>query len=279
MLVSVADIGIFPLVTFACFASGILTAGTLRDTKSVRILELPSRSYLPTASTAFPKLPQHAVFVTKALDSGWKDGGVSGRNFSEGQAEYSYLRPLVIDLELPFKDQPMKSIIDKQRSTAEWQRSQTATATAKPAKSSRTNNKAGLEATLGYHPHAPQRSSYQVVEEHDDYSTDESHRAGASHPEKAQSTNPYRNSQDVTTAIKALDRFLNGVLNDDSYNSELHPPPNPVLALVLSRYGRYVPGSRHPRVYAHMAVNNIHNNKPFGSYKIECEELPTYRRR
>lgn len=132
---------------------------------------------------------------------------------------------------------------------------------------------------VGYHPHVPRRSAYQVVEELDEYLTDNSDHAGLPHRGKAQATNPHRDSQDITTAIKALDHFLSGVLNDDSYNSELHPPPNPVLALVLSRYGRYVPGARNPRVYAHMAANNIHNNKPFGSYKLECEELPTYARR
>ncbi|XP_076759796.1 uncharacterized protein LOC143428641 [Xylocopa sonorina] len=270
-------------VTFACFASGILTAGTPWDTKSARILEVPSRSYLPAANTALPKLPQRAVFVTKALDSGWKDVGVPAGNLTVGrrvEPEYSYLKPLLIDLELPVRDQPIKSINEKQRSTAERHEFR-ATSTASPVESFRTNGKSGLEAipTVEYHPHGPERSSYQVVEEEDDnYSTDDSHRSGARHRGKARATNPYRNSQDVTTAIKALDRFLSGALNDDGYNSELHPPPNPVLALLLSRYGRYVPGTRHPRVYAHMAVNNIHNNKPFGSYKLECEELPTYAR-
>lgn len=128
---------------------------------------------------------------------------------------------------------------------------------------------------VGYRAHVPRRSAYSVVEEVDEYLTDDSDGLGR----RGKATNPHRNSQDITAAIKALDRFLSGALNDDSYNSELHPPPNPVLALVLSRYGRYVPGSRNPRVYAHMAVNNIHNNKPFGSYKLECDESPVYVRR
>lgn len=86
-----------------------------------------------------------------------------------------------------------------------------------------------------------------------------------------------RGPQDITAAIKALDRFLSRTLNDDGYNSKLHPPPNPILALVLSRYGRYVPGTRNPRVYANMAVNNIHNHLPFGRYKYECDEEPIYK--
>lgn len=146
-------------------------------------------------------------------------------------------------------------------------------------KSSRSSNGTRLLAEVEYHPHVPRRSSYQVVEKLDEYLTDDSDHAGLPYRGKAQTTNPHRNSQDITTAIKTLDHFLSGVLNDDSYNSQLHPPPNPVLALVLSRYGRYVSGARNPRVYAHMAVNNIHNNKPFGSYKLEREELPTYARR
>lgn len=87
---------------------------------------------------------------------------------------------------------------------------------------------------------------------------------------------PYYDQRDLTTAIKLLDRFLSRTLNADSYNSELHPPPNPILGLILSRYGAYVPGIRKPRVYANMAVNNIHNNKPFGRYKLELDEEPIY---
>lgn len=90
------------------------------------------------------------------------------------------------------------------------------------------------------------------------------------------STYYHREPQDITAAIKTLDRFLSRTLNDDGYNSKLHPPPNPVLALILSRYGRYVPGTRNPRVYAYMAANNIHNNLPFGRYKYEYDEEPIY---
>lgn len=156
-----------------------------------------------------------------------------------------------------------------------WSESQTSGATAlRLGESWRSENETRLWHEVGYRAHVPRRSAgYSVVEEVGEYVADDSD--GLGHRGKA--TSPHRNSQDITAAIKALDRFLTGVLNDDSYNSVLHPPPNPVLALVLSRYGRYVPGSRNSRVYAHMAVNNIHNNKPFGSYKLECDELPVTR--
>ncbi|KAI4483986.1 hypothetical protein M0804_007442 [Polistes exclamans] len=84
----------------------------------------------------------------------------------------------------------------------------------------------------------------------------------------------HHHSEDITSIIKFLDRFLSRTLNGDSYNNELHPPTNPVLALLLSRYGKYVSGLRNPRLYSYMAVNNIHNNRPFGQYKQECEEEP-----
>lgn len=65
----------------------------------------------------FPKLSQHVVFAKQALDNGLEDVGAPGRGFTERQiqAGYSYLKPLLIDLKLPFKDQTMKSINDKQR--------------------------------------------------------------------------------------------------------------------------------------------------------------------
>lgn len=139
------------------------------------------------------------------------------------------------------------------------------------SRSSRADNR--------YNPQVPQRASYRVLEEHNEYPTDNPDHSRLPYTGKVLTTSPYRNSQDVTAAIKALDHFLSRVLNGDSYNNELHPPSNPILALILSRYGRYVLGARNPRVYAHMAVNNIHNHKPFGVYKLECEDLPTYNRR
>lgn len=129
-----------------------------------------------------------------------------------------------------------------------------------------------------YQRHVPRRFVYQDIEQLDDgYLEDEYLDEGKLlYRGKAESTYHRSGPQDITTAIKALDRFLSGALNSDGYNSVLHPPPNPILALVLSRYGRYVPGTRNRRIYAHMAVNNIHNNKPFGRYKYEYDEEPIY---
>ncbi|OAD59138.1 hypothetical protein WN48_09752 [Eufriesea mexicana] len=266
-------------VSLGCLASGILTTEVPRNIQPLTNLQPPFLSYLPTTNTGLPKLSRHAVFANQALDNGLEDG-VTGSGFAERQTQagYSYLKPLSIDLKLPLRDQTIKSIADnKQRSAKVFQSSGTTAISESETKSFGTSNRTQLLAQVEYHPHVPR--SYQVVEEPDEYLTDHSDHAGLAYRGKAQTTNPHRNSQDVTTAIKALDHFLSGVLNDDSYNSGLHPPSNPILALVLSRYGRYVPGSRNPRVYAHMAVNNIHNNKPFGSYKLERDNLPTYVRR
>lgn len=79
----------------------------------------------------------------------------------------------------------------------------------------------------------------------------------------------YKSSQELTNAVLTLDRFLKPFLNEESYNSAVHLPINPVLALILSRYGKYISGSLSPGLYSYMAVNNIHNNKPFGQYKYE----------
>lgn len=66
--------------------------------------------------------------------------------------------------------------------------------------------------------------------------------------------------------LKLLLNHLQGY--DRGFNTQQHPPPDPILALMLSHYGQYLPGLRTPRLYGYMAVNNIHNNKPFGSYKL-----------
>ncbi|XP_043252507.1 uncharacterized protein LOC122397420 [Colletes gigas] len=278
MLVSVDDITLFYLVTFFCLSSGILTTTISRDFQTSTSLQSPSVSYLPPSNTAFSKLSQHAVFVNQALGNGLKDDKSPGRGIPEIQTQqrFSFLKPLSIDLELPFQDET-KSITNKQKSSKETQGS-VETGIRRIPESSRPSSTLRLRATVENDPHVPRRTSYQVVEELDEYLTDDLDHARLPYRGKVQTTNPHRNSQDITTAIKALDRFLSGVLSDDGYNSELHPPPNPVLALILSRYGRYVLGARNSRVYAHMAVNNIHNNKPFGNYKIECEQLPTYDR-
>lgn len=75
-------------------------------------------------------------------------------------------------------------------------------------------------------------------------------------------------AQTVASAITTLDWLL----DDKGYNSPIHPPPSPILALVLSKYGRYLPVTRGPRVYPYMAANNIHNSQPFGQYKWSCEQ-------
>ena len=73
-----------------------------------------------------------------------------------------------------------------------------------------------------------------------------------------------------TLLFSTLDWFL----TDKGYNSQLHPPTNPIINLILSHYGRYLPGSHQPKIYSYMAVNNIHNNRPFGQYKLSCDEGP-----
>ncbi|XP_078037381.1 uncharacterized protein LOC144470288 [Augochlora pura] len=270
----------FP-IGLACLTSGILTTQVVRDFQpGTTRLQYPPLSYLPTTNTVLPKLSQHAVFVNQALDNGLEDAAAPSRGFPERQTQggHSYLKPLSIDLKAPFKGQEIKLIADKQRSPKETQDA------ASPAKSLRGSSVVP-GSKVEHHPQAPRRSSssssssYQVVEERDEYRTDNSDHARLPYRSNVARPDPHRNSQDVTAAIKALDHFLTGVLNGDSYNSVLHPPPSPVLALLLSRYGRYVLGARNPRIYAHMAVNNIHNNKPFGSYKVESEREPSYRRK
>jgi len=137
-----------------------------------------------------------------------------------------------------------------------------------------TTTLSGLRGVREYHRHVPRRFAYQNVEVLDEHLTDDDKL-----PYHGKVETPiyyHRRPQDITAAIKALDRFLSHTLNDDGYNSKVHPPPNPVLALILSRYGRYVPGPRNPRVYAYLAANNIHNHQPFGKYKYEFDEEPIY---
>ncbi|CAH0583304.1 unnamed protein product [Chrysodeixis includens] len=57
------------------------------------------------------------------------------------------------------------------------------------------------------------------------------------------------------------------------YNSLNHLPVDPLLAVFLSNYGLYLPSlygikSNYNNLYGYLASNNIHNNKPFGLYKI-----------
>ncbi|CAK1541218.1 unnamed protein product [Leptosia nina] len=58
-----------------------------------------------------------------------------------------------------------------------------------------------------------------------------------------------------------------------SYNSPNHLLVDPLIAVLLSNYGYYLPGyygvnGKYQNLYGYSAANNIHNNKPFGSYKI-----------
>ncbi|XP_046967312.1 uncharacterized protein LOC124535229 [Vanessa cardui] len=57
------------------------------------------------------------------------------------------------------------------------------------------------------------------------------------------------------------------------YNSPNHLPIDPLLAVFLSNYGHYMPRQygfqrRYENLYGYLASNNIHNNNPYGSYKI-----------
>lgn len=74
-------------------------------------------------------------------------------------------------------------------------------------------------------------------------------------------------SNPVLTAI-LLSTLLGG-RQQIGHNSPEHSPPDPYLALLLSHYGRYVPRPGHyDGIYGYNAANNIHNTRPFGSYKI-----------
>lgn len=57
------------------------------------------------------------------------------------------------------------------------------------------------------------------------------------------------------------------------YNSLNHLPGDPLLAVFLSNYGHYLQGqygiqNNYNNLYGYLASNNIHNNRPFGFYKL-----------
>lgn len=57
------------------------------------------------------------------------------------------------------------------------------------------------------------------------------------------------------------------------YNNLNHLPVDPLLAVFLSNYGFYLPSlygikANYNNLYGYLASNNIHNNKPFGMYKV-----------
>lgn len=67
------------------------------------------------------------------------------------------------------------------------------------------------------------------------------------------------------------------------YNYLNHFPVNPLMQVLLSNYGYYLPGSlgiRRFGLYNHMAYNNIYVNKPFGTvyrYNIKPDREPWYK--
>ncbi|KAH9636670.1 hypothetical protein HF086_008983 [Spodoptera exigua] len=68
-------------------------------------------------------------------------------------------------------------------------------------------------------------------------------------------------------------RGTNRVLVPYRYNSLNHLPADPLLAVFLSNYGFYLPTlygikANYNNLYGYLASNNIHNNKPFGLYKV-----------
>lgn len=57
------------------------------------------------------------------------------------------------------------------------------------------------------------------------------------------------------------------------YNSLNHLPVDPLLAVFLSNYGHYLQGqygiqNNYNNLYGYLASNNVHNNRPFGLYKL-----------
>lgn len=105
-------------MTVARLTNGVLTTEASRNIQLVTNLQPPTLSYLPTTDTVFPKLSRPDVFTGQALNNGLEDGE-PGRGLKaerQIQAGYSYLKPLLIDLQLPLNDQTaIKSIGDKQR--------------------------------------------------------------------------------------------------------------------------------------------------------------------
>ncbi|KYQ54108.1 hypothetical protein ALC60_06980, partial [Trachymyrmex zeteki] len=238
-------------------------------------------SYLPPTSSSFPKHPNHQYDIHHIITSNLEKL-VSSRN---SQAE----RPMGLQSASTLSNHKQKSQTGPQRFPTEirqddvWLSAKVPNASPSPppplstTTTSTTSTLSKPQDIREYHRHVS-RFADQDVKVLDRYLTDELDDDKLPYHGKVE-TYYRRGPQDVTAVIKALDRFLSRTLNDDGYNSKVHPPPNPVLALVLSRYGRYVPGPRNPRVYAYLAANNIHNHQPFGKYKYEFDEEPIYTRR
>ncbi|XP_014474144.1 PREDICTED: uncharacterized protein LOC106744163 [Dinoponera quadriceps] len=274
-------------VTRVCLTNAILTAKASTD---AAVAPRPWHSYLPVASTLPPKHPQYVVHVDHAIGNDLEQPVFPGdsrpersRGLQSASSSSNHQQQSRTNILQRF---PTEIHHDEVRLTAEVP-SNASPSLSPPMRATTTTAKTTTKTTTTtalsrprgireYQRDVPRRFSYQDIEELDGYLTDDLDDGKLPYRGKAESTYQRRRPQDITTAIKALDRFLNEALNADSYNSQLHLPPNPVLALVLSRYGRYVPGTRNPRVYANTAVNNMHNNKPFGIYKYECDEQPIY---
>nr|XP_012221285.1 PREDICTED: uncharacterized protein LOC105671579 [Linepithema humile] len=262
---AVVDKIIVCLVTRVCLTSAILVGKASLDPNIPR----PWHSYLPTTSAPFPKHPNHQY------DNHATDSELEKLAFSR---DLQAKRPMGLQSASTLNNHKQKLQTSPQRFPVEIHQNDVwlsatvpRTSSSPPPPTTTTTTTTMLSGPRGVR-------GYQNIEVLDEYLTEELDDSKLPYREKAESTAYYyhRRPQDLTAAIKALDRFLSRTLNDDSYNSKLHPPPNPILALILSRYGRYVPGTRNPRVYAYMAVNNIHNHQPFGKYKYEHDEEPIY---
>ncbi|XP_011873763.1 PREDICTED: uncharacterized protein LOC105565293 [Vollenhovia emeryi] len=257
-------------VTHVCLTNAILVSKASLDPANV-----PRHSYLPVTSSPFPKHPNHRYDALRAVDSDpgkptfsrdlrtERPAGLQSASISSNRVQKLQTGPQRFPAEIHQDDVSLSAKVPNASLAPPSQPSTTRTALSGDIRE--------------YHRHVP-RFAYQDVEVHDGYLTDELDGDQLPYRGKVETATyyPRRGPQDLTAVIKALDRFLSRTLNDDSYNSKVHPPPNPVLALILSRYGRYVPGPRNPRVYAYLAANNIHNHQPFGKYKYEFDEEPIY---
>ncbi|XP_070172037.1 uncharacterized protein [Polyergus mexicanus] len=266
-MVVVDKISIVCLVTRVCLTSAILAAKVSLDPTNV---PRPWHSYLLATSTPFPK-HTNRQHDNRSIDADLEKL-VSSREHS------TRLESVISTL----NNRRQKPQTEPQRFLTKIRQDFLAkmpnASPSHPPSSTTMTTTLSESRDIEYQRRAPRRFAYQDIEMLDRYLTDEPDDDELPYRGKTELSTYYRREpQDITAVIKALDRFLSRTLNDDGYNSKLHPPPNPILALVLSRYGRYVPGRRNPRVYANMAVNNIHNHLPFGRYKYECDEEPIYK--
>ncbi|XP_011698927.1 PREDICTED: uncharacterized protein LOC105456526 [Wasmannia auropunctata] len=278
-------IGIVCLVTRVCLTSAILVTKA-----SVNPTNVPRQwhSYLPATSSPFAKHLNHQYDDRRAVSSDLKElsssralqakrlvGLQSASTSSINRRQKSQTGPQRFPTEIHQDDVWLSAKVPN-ASPPPPSKTTTTVATTTTTTTSPTTL-SGPRGIRENHRHVPRRFAYQDVEAVDRYLTHELNDDKLPYRGKVEEATYYhRDPQDITAVIKALDRFLSRTLNDDGYNSKVHPPLNPVLALVLSRYGRYVPGPRNPRVYAYLAANNIHNHQPFGKYKYEFDDEPIY---